>query len=67
LGIIVSPFVYETVIRPGSDLSEEASYIQVPVELRESSTIAWMRLISPDLATTHTRPGANEPAASQEP
>jgi CRP-like cAMP-binding protein len=67
LGIIVSPFVYETVIRPGSDLSEEASYIQVPVELRESSTIAWMRLISPDLATTYTRPGANEPAASQEP
>ena len=50
LGIVISPFVYETFIRPGPDLSEVASYIQVPVEVRGSSTIAWMKLISRDLA-----------------
>ncbi len=51
LGIIISPFVYETVIRPGPDLSEMASYTQVPVEVRESSTTAWMKLISRDPVT----------------
>ncbi len=48
LGVIVSPFVYETIIRPGRDLSEVASYTQVPVEVRESSTNAWMKVIAPD-------------------
>jgi CRP-like cAMP-binding protein len=46
LGIIISPFVYETFIRPGPDLSEVASYTQVPVEVRGSSTTAWMKVIS---------------------
>jgi CRP-like cAMP-binding protein len=43
LGIVISPFVYETFIKPGPDLSEVASYIQVPVEVEGSSTNAWMR------------------------
>jgi CRP-like cAMP-binding protein len=43
LGIIVSPFIYETFIRP--DPNEEASYTQTPVDIRESSTNAWMRII----------------------
>lgn len=45
LGIIISPFIYETFIRPGQDLNEEASYTQTPVEIRGSSTTAWMRVI----------------------
>ncbi len=54
LGIVISPFVYETFIRPGPDLSEVASYIQVPVEVRGSSTTAWMKVISQDLAAQHS-------------
>jgi CRP-like cAMP-binding protein len=52
LGIVISPFVYETFIRPG-DLSEVASYKQVPVEVRESSTTAWMKVIPRDPAIQH--------------
>lgn len=49
LGIVISPFVYETLIRPG-DLTEVASYKQVPVEVRQSSTIAQMKIIPRDPA-----------------
>jgi CRP-like cAMP-binding protein len=52
LGIIISPFIYETFIRPGSDLNEVASYTQTPVEIRKSSTTAWMRVIPPNLANS---------------
>jgi hypothetical protein len=50
LGIVISPFVYETFIRPGPDLNEVASYIRVPVEVTGSSTTAWMKVIPQDLA-----------------
>jgi CRP-like cAMP-binding protein len=50
LGIIISPFIYETFIRPGEDLNEVASYTQTPVEIRKSSTTAWMRVIPANLA-----------------
>ncbi|HEX2746018.1 MAG TPA: hypothetical protein VHN16_16675 [Streptosporangiaceae bacterium] len=50
LGIVISPFVYETFIRPAPDLSEVASYTQVPVEIRGFSTTAWMKVISRDPA-----------------
>ena len=57
LGVIASPFVYETVIRHGRD----PDYTQVPVEVKESNTAAWMklfgRLMSPPLAP---HPGAPE-------
>ena len=43
-GVIASPFVYETVIRHSADSIELASYSQVPVEVKESETTAWMRL-----------------------
>lgn len=46
LGVIASPFVYETVIRHGSNPREVASYAQVPVEVKESDTVAWMRLLT---------------------
>ena len=45
LGVIASAFVYETVIRHGPDPREAASYSQVPVEVKESDTTAWMRLV----------------------
>jgi len=40
LGVIASPFVYETVIRHGLD----PDYTPVPVEVKESNTTAWMKL-----------------------
>jgi CRP-like cAMP-binding protein len=46
LGVIVSPFVYETVIRHSSDPREVTSYSQVLVEVKESTTTAWMRLVT---------------------
>jgi hypothetical protein len=46
LGVIASPFVYETVVRHGSDPREVASYVQVPVEVKETSTTAWMKLFA---------------------
>lgn len=48
LTVVISPFVFETVIRPGPDLNEVASYRQVPVEVRGSSTIAWMKMLPRD-------------------
>ena len=50
LGIIISPFIYETSIRPGEDLNEVASYTATPVEIGKSSTTAWMRVIPPSQA-----------------
>jgi CRP-like cAMP-binding protein len=51
IGIIISPFVYETVVRPGRDLDEVANYTQLPVEVKESSTIAWVRQVPAGSAT----------------
>jgi hypothetical protein len=46
LGVIVSSFVYETVIRHSADPRELASYSQVLVELKEFSATAWMKLLN---------------------
>lgn len=45
LGIIVSPFVFDTVVRHDQDQRYVASYSPVPVEVKESHTTAWMTLI----------------------
>jgi CRP-like cAMP-binding protein len=45
LGIIVSEFVYNTVIRHSQDHDYTASYFEVPVEVKELRTSAWMKLI----------------------
>ena len=50
LAIVISPFVYETVIKYGPDPAEMASYTPVPVEVGGSSTTAWMKVIPRDLA-----------------
>jgi CRP-like cAMP-binding protein len=46
LGVIASPFVYETAIRHSRDPLDVASYTQVPVEVKESDTTAWMKLFN---------------------
>jgi hypothetical protein len=59
LGVIASPFVYETVVRHGSDPGEVASYSQVPVEVKETDTTAWMKLFAaPEPSAAVPRPGA---------
>ena len=59
LGVIASPFVYETIIRHGSDLREVASFIKVPVEVKETSTTAWMKLFAgPQPSSAVPNPGA---------
>jgi TIR domain/Cyclic nucleotide-binding domain len=45
LGIIVSPFVYDTVVRHDQDQHYVASYSPVHVEVKEFRTTAWMMLI----------------------
>jgi hypothetical protein len=61
LGVIVSPFVYETIIRHGSDPREVVSYFQVPVEVKETSTTAWMKLFAdPEPIPAVPYPGAPE-------
>jgi Cyclic nucleotide-binding domain len=52
LGLIVSPFVYETVVRHGAYPGEAAAYSQVRVEVKESETQAWIRLV--DVRTSST-------------
>jgi hypothetical protein len=56
LGVIASPFVYETVIRHGRN----PDYTPVPVEVKESNTTAWMKLfgtlISSPLAPSPATP-----------
>jgi len=49
LGVIASPFVYETVIRHCQDPSYVASYSPVSVEVKESRTTAWMKLFEAPL------------------
>jgi CRP-like cAMP-binding protein len=46
LGVIVSPFVYDTVIRHSQDQEYVKSYSTVAVEVKEFRTTAWMTLIS---------------------
>jgi Cyclic nucleotide-binding domain len=60
LGVIASPFVYETIVRHSYNPREVASYVQVPVEVKETSTTAWMRLFaSPEPSPVVPYPGAS--------
>lgn len=44
--IVISPFVYEMVVRYGPDLGEAASYTQARVEVKGASTDAWMKVVT---------------------
>jgi hypothetical protein len=46
LGVIVSPFVYDSVVRHDQDKDYVARYCPVPIEVKEFATTAWMTLIS---------------------
>jgi len=62
LGIIASPFVYETVIRHHTDSHDLAGYSEVPVEVKESDTTAWMKLFEASLPSPLVpHPGPQEP------
>jgi hypothetical protein len=59
LGVIASSFLYETVVRHGSDPREVASYSEVPVEVKETDTTAWMKLFpAPEPSPHASYPGA---------
>jgi hypothetical protein len=45
LGVIVSPFVYETHVKPDGSLLDPADYTEIPVRVKEAQTSAWMQLI----------------------
>jgi len=47
LGVIVSPFVYETNIEPGGSPLDPAGYTQIPVRVKETTGAAWAQLIGP--------------------
>jgi Cyclic nucleotide-binding domain len=66
LGLIASPFVYETVIRHGANPRDVASYSQVRVNIKESDTTAWMRLLeAPPPSSFVRQPAKPEPFISQ--
>jgi len=66
LGVMASPFVYETVIRHSSNPSDVASYSRVPVEVKESDTTAWMKLFDAPLPSSLVpHPAAPEPRLGQ--
>jgi RNA polymerase sigma factor (sigma-70 family) len=44
LGLIVSPFVYTTCIRPGGSLLDPAGFTEVPVGVKETRRSAWMQV-----------------------
>jgi hypothetical protein len=47
LGIIASPFVYETVIMGGLSSLDPARCTEIPVHVKETNALAWMQLIDP--------------------
>jgi class 3 adenylate cyclase len=47
LGMIVSGFVYETVIKHGTDPLDPAGFAQVQVKVKESEMTAWMHFVNP--------------------
>jgi hypothetical protein len=59
LGIIASQFVYETAIRrSGGGPLDPENYLLIPVNVKESSTEAWMHLIDRIGASPLMHPGA---------
>jgi class 3 adenylate cyclase len=55
LGIIVSPFVYETVIGHVGELARGAQYKAVEIDVKETRTVGWMRLVDMDTSPSATR------------
>ena len=66
LGVIASPFVYETVIRHGSNPSDVGAYSQVPVEVKESYTTAWIKLFDSTVPSSLVPHTAAQPTMAEE-
>ena len=45
LGLVVSPFIYETHIKPDGSFLDPADFTEVPVRVKEARGSAWMQLI----------------------
>ncbi len=48
-GIIVSDFVYRTVVQDAAHLTDPATYTEVQADVKELSTRAWMTMVGPPL------------------
>jgi CRP-like cAMP-binding protein len=44
LGLIVSPYVYEAHVRPGGSFLDPADFTEIPVQVKETDAIGWIRL-----------------------
>jgi transcriptional regulator with XRE-family HTH domain len=55
LGVIASPFVYETVIRHGPDHRDVTNYSRVRVQAKEFDPTAWMNLFDTPVANPHAQ------------
>jgi hypothetical protein len=51
-GLIVSPELYEAVVRPGEGLIDPGEYEAIEVRVKETRTTAWMRISPPERAVT---------------
>lgn len=47
LGIVVSPFIYETSIGPAGGPIDRDGYVKIQVHVKETSQQAWMKIIDP--------------------
>jgi CRP-like cAMP-binding protein len=47
LGIVVSPFIYETAISPEGGPIDRDGYVKIHVHVKETSQPAWMKIIDP--------------------
>jgi hypothetical protein len=48
IGVIASPFVFDTAISHGGGFFDPADFTEIAVRVKETRTPAWMRLIQPD-------------------
>jgi CRP-like cAMP-binding protein len=63
LGVIVSPFVYETVVKHGPGYVDPAGYQRVDCRVKESAVTAWMHLAGAARPPTSLRPRTTRPQA----
>lgn len=47
LGVVVSPFIFDTVIRRPGGLIDSAGFARIHVHVKETSQQAWMKLLDP--------------------
>lgn len=58
LGLIVSPFVYETTVRHSPNPIDLMGYSKIQVDVKELHGLAWMKLFEVPMLSPHAYPGA---------